>query len=178
MSVCVQPSVTPSYRTGAQHNSYLHMCSLMCVCLVSWGPTGANRQSSVHANSVSQNLLSREKLKPPHAFIFEQKVCYWTTLSKLAEKICTLDPKRSIRRTIKEKMLLILYSLRRLAQQSSPVSPLLAHSLILPYAMRKRTAGATILWSQLYSFFLLLKLWWQLLSLCSACFLGSESWLI
>ena len=110
----------------------------MYVCLLN--VLGANRESSVHANSVIQISTAKKKTVPNKTttcirFNFGQEICYYATLLK---KFCTLDPTRSISRTIKEEMLLILLSLRRIAHQTWPVSPVRVYiSLHRPVSTRR-----------------------------------------
>jgi hypothetical protein len=76
---------------------------------------GANRQSSVLVNSVSQYTLATRKLFPE-----KLTICIWLTPSyeawyctctSLLKKICMLVPNVTVSWTIKDEMLFILYIL-------------------------------------------------------------------
>jgi len=90
-------------------------CTVLYCTVLYCTVLGANRQSSVLVNSVSQYTLATRKLFPE-----KLTICIWLTPSyeawyctctSLLKKICMLVPNVTVSWTIKDEMLFILYIL-------------------------------------------------------------------
>ena len=106
---------------------------------MSWGPTGGQQTQFCSCKLIHSNTTPNET-STCIGFTFGQEICYYTTLLK---KICALYPKRSISRAIKEEMLLVLHSLRKIAHQTQPVSLIKVYNSFPSSSVNKQAVAAT-----------------------------------